>query len=388
MTATLDRPARPTESPRGAGSARRRFLGALDSRGQVVEHLTPNWFGAVMGTGIVANAAVALPLHSAALVGFATVVWVIAALMLTTISAGFIAHWVRHPQNARDYASHPVMSQFYGAIPMALLTVGAGTLHLGAPLIGQTPAVWIGGALWALGTAAGLVTCVWVPFSMMTAERRHEVRALPAWLMPVVPPMVSAATGAALIEFVPEGQARLALLAGCYALFGMSLVFGMMTLAMIYARLLHGGVPVSTSAPTIWITLGIIGQSITAANLLGAHADLVFSGDQAPIALGCKIFGMIFGLAMAGFGVAMFALATAVTVRSIRAGMPFALTWWSFTFPVGTCVTGLSALGLALGAGPIQDASEVLYVVLLTAWVIVATRTAHAAFTGRAFLAA
>lgn len=383
MTATL--PAAPADT---APVASRRFLGDLDHPRQVVEHITPNWFAAVMGTGIVANAAVALPVHSSVLTGFATVVWVSASCLLVLIGAAFVLHWVRHTDQARRYASDPVMSQFYGALPMALLTVGAGTVHLGVPLMGQTAAVSVGGALWVVGTVIGVATAIWVPFAMMTAERRHDVTALPAWLMPVVPPMVSATTGAALLEFIPEGQARLGMLSLCYLLFGMSLILGMMTLTMIYSRLLHGGVPVDKSAPTIWITLGVVGQSITAANLLGAHAGLVFNGDQAAIATGLMVFGIVYGLIMGGFGVAMFALAVAVTVRSARRGLPFALTWWSFTFPVGTCVTGLSALGVAVGSAPIRDMAEVLYVVLLTAWVIVAVRTAKGAFGGRVFLPA
>ncbi|ROZ83981.1 TDT family transporter [Gordonia sp. OPL2] len=380
MTATLPADTTPV--------ATRRFLGDLDHPRQVVEHITPNWFAAVMGTGIVANAAVALPVHSAALTGFATVVWVLASCLLVLIGAAFTAHWVRHPDQARRYASDPVMSQFYGALPMALLTVGAGTVHLGVPMLGQMAAVWVGGTLWVAGTVIGVTTAIWVPFAMMTTERRPEVKALPAWLMPVVPPMVSASTGAALLEFIPEGQARLGMLSLCYLLFGMSLVLGMMTLTMIYARLLHGGVPVDKSAPTIWITLGVVGQSITAANLLGAHAGLVFGGDKAPIAVGLMVFGIVYGLIMGGFGAAMFTLAVAVTVRSVRRGLPFALTWWSFTFPIGTCVTGLSALGVAVGSAPISDLAEALYVVLLTAWVIVAARTARGAFGGRVFLPA
>ncbi|NED65391.1 C4-dicarboxylate ABC transporter, partial [Streptomyces sp. SID10244] len=113
----------------------------------------------------------------------------------------------------RHYAGDPVMSQFYGAVPMAVLTVGAGAVHLGAPLLGSTVAVGLGAVLWAVGTVLGVATSVWVPFTMMTRTRQHEVRALPAWLMPVVPPMVSASTGAALLSHVPEGQARLAMLA-------------------------------------------------------------------------------------------------------------------------------------------------------------------------------
>ncbi|MEE4022303.1 TDT family transporter [Gordonia sp. PKS22-38] len=366
-------------------AANRRLLTDLDHPRQVFEHLTPNWFAAVMGTGIVANAAVALPMRSAALDAFATAIWAAAAILLATIATAFVVHWVRHRENARGYAADPVMSHFYGAPPMALLTVGAGTLSLGGPILGDSVALWTSVVLWSSGTALGVLTAVWVPFTMMTAPRRSENVALPAWLMPVVPPMVSAATGAALIAHVPTGQPRLAMLTGCYALFGVSLVLGLMTMTMIYARLTHGGVPESRSAPTIWITLGMIGQSVTAANLLAAEADHVFTGAQAPIATGLAVFGIVVGLAMGGFGVAMFALATAVTVRAVRRSLPFALTWWSFTFPVGTCVTGLLALGAALDAAPIRALGEMLFVVLVAAWATVAVRTARAAVRGSVF---
>lgn len=383
MTATLT-----SDAPLTDSRSSRRFLRELDSRRQVVEHLTPNWFAAVMGTGIVANAAAAVGSSSPVLMGFATAVWLIASALLVTLTVGFGAHWLRHPETARGYAAHPVMSQFYGAVPMAILTVGAGTVRFGPSLVGSGPATMIGGVLWLLGTVIGLLTSMWLPYVMMTQPHRAEATALPAWLMPIVPPMVSAATGAALIDAVPAGQARLAMLSACYALFGLSLILGMMTMTMIYARLVRGGVPTGTATPTVWIMLGMIGQSITAANLLAAHAGSVFTGSQASIVLGLKVFGVVYGLAMGGFGAAMFVLATCLTVRAIRRGLPFALTWWSFTFPIGTCVTGLAALGVALDATFIRGAADVLYVVLVVAWAVVATRTARGVFTGRVLLPA
>ena len=69
------------------------------------------------------------------------------------------------------------------------------------------------------------------------------------------------------------------------------------------------------------------------------------------------------------------ALAAAITVRTARRGLPFALTWWSFTFPVGTCVTGTTALAARSQADMLRVASVVLFALLLAAWLIVAART-------------
>lgn len=360
-------------------------------RPDLFAHVTPNWFAAVMGTGITGNAVLALPGRSGALTVFGTGMWVLATILLVVISGAFGAHWVRHREQARSYATHPVMGHFYGALPMAILTVGAGFAQFGPTLVGGTSTIWMGGLLWAVGTAIGVFTCVAVPYAMMTSAMSDggtEMSAIPAWLMPVVPPMVSASTGAALIEHLPEGQLRLTMIAACYALFGMSLVIGSFTMVLIYGRMMRGAVPAGQSAPTIWITLGMIGQSITAANLLGEHAGLVFVGAHAEIAVLLKGFGALYGMVFGGFGAVMFTLAVAWTIRAVRRGLPFALTWWSFTFPIGTCVTGAAALGHALGDQPIDGLADALYALLVIAWVIVAAGTVRHATTGRLFVPA
>ncbi|GAA1907590.1 TDT family transporter [Williamsia serinedens] len=380
--------ARPARRAASAPQRLPRVFGDLGRPGQMLEHITPNWYASVMGTGIVANAAATLPLQVTGLHTFATVVWLIASTALVALTVAFAAHWTLHRGHARAHAAHPVMSQFYGAPPMAMLTVGAGAITLGPPLIGSSAAVWIDAVLWTAGTLTGLATSVWIPFRMITTHDHDSAMALPAWLMPIVPPMVSASTGALLLDHVPAGQPRLALIAACYAMFGLSLFLGMITMTMIYSRLVHGGMPAVQAAPTVWITLGMIGQSITATNLLGTHAATVFVGKQAIVATGLHVFGIAYGFAMGGFGILMFALATMLTVHVARRGLSFSLTWWSFTFPVGTCVTGATALGTAAGISVIHAMAVALYVVLLGAWATVATHTIRGTITGRVFLPA
>lgn len=72
-------------------------------------------------------------------------------------------------------------------------------------------------------------------------------------------------------------------------------------------------------------------------------------------------------------------LAAAIMVRTARQGLRFALTWGSFTFPLGTCVTGTIAPAARSRAKALQAASVILYALLLAAWLVVAARTARAA---------
>lgn len=364
------------------------LLRDLDSPGSMIEHITPNWFASVMGTGIVATAAATLPVQNIVLHVAAVVMWLLASTALVVVSALFAAHWLAHRRVALAYTAHPVMMQFYGAPPMALLTVGAGASLVGVDILGQSLATSIFVVLWTVGTALGLATSVVVPYVMITRRRIADTVALPAWLMPVVPPMVSASTGALLLPHIADGQWRLAMLVGCYALFGLALVTGLMVTTAVLGRLLHGDVLPVQAAPTIWITLGVIGQSVTAANLLGADAAMVFTGDRSEVATALHAAGILFGTVMGGFGAMMFALATALTLHAARRGLRFSLAWWSFTFPIGTCVTGAAALGRALESSAVEALAVVLFAVLVTAWTTVATRTVREAYRGRVFLPA
>lgn len=364
----------------------------LERPGDVFRDLGPNWFAAVMGTGIVANAAAVLPLQVPGSRGFATAMWGLAAAMLVGLIAAWGVHWARYPERARAHASNPVMAQFWGAPAMALMTVGAGTLVLGRGVIGPA-AVGIEWVLWLAGTALGLVTAVWIPYLMMT---RHDIGAGDAfggWLMPVVPPMVSAATGALLIPHVGAtafgGQGRLALLLACYAMFGISLFASVIIIAQVWSRLVTHKPGAAVMVPTLWIVLGPLGQSVTAAGNLGTAAAHVL---PAPYAAGAAVFALLYGVPTWGFAMMWLALAAAITIRTALrnrpGGLPFALTWWSFTFPVGTCVTGTISLAARSHADVLRGASVLLFALLLVAWLVVASRTVSGAAAGRLFKAA
>jgi C4-dicarboxylate transporter/malic acid transport protein len=361
------------------------LLRDLDRPADVFAHLGPNWFASVMGTGIVATAAATLPVQWPGLRGFAAAIWVLCALWLITLAGAEVTHWARHRTAALGHARNPVMVQFYGAPPMALLTAGAGALLLGPGLIGAHAAITIDAVLWPLGTITGLAASLAVPYLMFTRLRAAPDAAFGGWLMPVVPPMVSAATGALLVPHLPAGQLRLTMLLACYAMFGLSLVASLVVITQLWQRLVRYSVGPAAMVPTLWIVLGPLGQSITAANLLGGVAHLAIAQ---PYATALAAFGVVYGIPVWGFAALWAGLAAAVTIRAARQRLPFSLTWWSFTFPVGTCVTAASALALHTGADAFRWAAVVLYLALVAAWALVSVRTARGVWRGRLFLPA
>ncbi|MBU2670113.1 TDT family transporter [Actinoplanes bogorensis] len=320
----------------------------------------PNWFASVMGTGIVATAAATLPVQVPGQHVFATAMWLLAATLLVALA-------VATARRGTSHLDDPVLMQFWGAPPMALMTVGAGTLLLGPAEI----AVPVDLVLWTAGTVLGLIVAVAVPYRMMT---RPTLAAAPdsafgGWLMPVVSPMVSAATGALLVPHVPDGRD---LLLACYALAGISLFAAVLVISQIWGRLVRHQVGAARMVPTLWIVLGPLGQSVTAFHLLGRSAEGVL---PSPYAEGAQMLAVLYGVPTLGFALFWGALAAAITVKTVREGMPFSLTWWGFTFPIGTVVTGTGGMAARTGSPLLTTLAVVLFVVLVSAWAIVATRT-------------
>lgn len=328
----------------------------------------PNWFAAVMGTGIVAVAGAGLPLHNPAINLLTVGAWGLAAVILLAVTSAYVVAWAVDVKQAKEHLRHPVMRHFHGAIPMAYLTVGAGTLLVGQQFLGEL-AVNIDLVLWAIGTVLGVVTAVLVPvFGFL--NQSDPSRAFGGWLMPVVPPMVSAATGALLIEHLPAGDPRIAMLVGGYAMVGISGLSSLIIITQIWRDLVHHGVGPAAMVPTVWIVLGPLGQSVTAIGLLTHHTPGVLPGGETAV-----LAGTLLGAGIWGFAVIWFAIAATITIKTLRTGLPFALTWWSFTFPIGTLVTGTTVLYNSTGLTALSWTAVTFYGVLVFAWATVLVKT-------------
>ncbi|MFI0258134.1 TDT family transporter [Streptomyces sp. NPDC017056] len=345
-----------------------------------LRHLGPNWYAAVMGTAIVANAGAALPLHFTGLRGAYVAVWALSAVLLAVLLTARTAHWLRHGDQARQHLLDPSVAPFYGCLSMALLAVGGGTLAVGTDVLGERAAVAADAVLWCAGTAVGLAAATAVPYLMVVRHRIEAGTASPVWILPLVAPMVSAALGPGLVPHLPAGQWREAMLLACYALFGMSLLATLLVLPLVLARLIHHGPLPLALTPTLFLVLGPLGQSTTAVHNLADAAPGVVGAGYAQAMRG---FALLYGVPVTGFALLWLALAAALVVRAFRAGMTFSMTWWGFTFPVGTCVTGAAGLARHTGLAACAWLAVGLFAFLVVAWLVAGARTALGLARGR-----
>ncbi|MFI1033223.1 TDT family transporter [Streptomyces sp. NPDC020951] len=349
-----------------------------------VRHLGPNWYATVMGTAIVGTAGAALPVRLPGLRPLCAAFWALSLALLLALLAARALHWRHHRGQARAHLLDPATAPFYGCLAMALLAVGGGALAVGRDWIGIRAAVALDAVLFGAGTVVGLVAAVAVPYLMAVRHRVEPAQATPVWLLPLVAPMVSAALGPPLVPYLPAGQPRQTLLFGCFALFGLSLLATFVMLPVVFGRLVTGGPLPLVLTPTLFLVLGPLGQSTTAVGNLAQAAPGVVAG---PDGRGPAVLAVLYGVPVMGFALLWLALAAAHAVRARRHGMRFAMTWWAFTFPVGTCVTGAAALARHTGLVVYDVLACALYGVLVAAWAVVAVHTARGLLSG-ALLAA
>ncbi|MFI8299477.1 TDT family transporter [Streptomyces nigra] len=350
-----------------------------------VRHLGPNWYAAVMGTAAVATAGAALP--GPRVPGLRTVcaaVWALSLLLLLALLAARALHWTHHRDQARAHLLDAAVAPFYGCLSMALLAVGGGALTVGRDWIGDDAALALDVVLFTAGTATGLAAAVAVPYLMAVRHRTMAAQATPVWLLPLVAPMVAAAVGPLLVPHLPPGQARATLLLGCVAMFGLSLLATLLMLPLVFARLITGDPLPLALTPSLFLVLGPLGQSTTA---VGAFADAAPGALPAPYTEALGVLAVLYGVPVMGFALLWLGLAGAHVVRARRHGMGFAMTWWAFTFPVGTCVTGAAALARHTGLFVYDGLAVGLFGLLVAAWSVAAVHTVRGLFSG-ALLAA
>ncbi|WP_330292244.1 TDT family transporter [Streptomyces sp. NBC_00576] len=344
------------------------FLGHL-------RHLGPNWYAPVMGTAIVGTAGAGLP-GADGIPGLRTVctaVWALSLALLVALLCARALHWVHHHDQTRAHLLDPATAPFYGCLAMALTAVGGGALVVGRNWIGLSAAIALDAVLFTAGTVVGLVAAVAVPYLLVV---RGGSTPSPVWLLPVVAPMVSAALGPLLVPHLPPGQGQQTLLLVCFGMFGLSLLATLLMLPVVFARLVTNGPLPLALTPTLFLALGPLGQSTTA---VGNFADLAPGVVPVPHATAAAV---LYGVPVMGFALLWLVLAGALVLRARRRGMGFAMTWWAFTFPVGTCVTGAESLGRHTGLAAFGVLAVALYVLLVAAWAGAAARTVRGLVSG------
>jgi C4-dicarboxylate transporter/malic acid transport protein len=258
----------------------------------------------------------------------------------------------------------------HAMLPGGLLVAAVVTSVVGPSLFSSSVSTWTISILAILG--GGLALVMGVAFAVILVTGQPPAESVNGgWF---IPPVVTIIIPMALAPLVGKADASVAglLIVAGYAFFGMGFLLFLLTLGLVYDRLVLHPLPPAPLAPTVWIGLGPIGVAALVPMAL-AKAGTTLWADAGPAV---NVLTRLASTAVWGFGLWWLALAVVLLVRYVRkGGVPFHLGWWAFVFPLGAYTAATITLARAWQSPALEAVDAVLYLGLLAAWGVVLVRT-------------
>ncbi|MBO7705384.1 TDT family transporter [Acinetobacter johnsonii] len=357
----------------------------LGQRQNLIRQFTPNWFTVSMGTGVVALIVSAFPMLKAFTWQLGTGLWYFNILLFVLFSVLYGLRWAFYPHEAKQIFQHPSMSLFLGTIPMALATILNGFLKYGQPIYGDT-AVQIAQTLWYADVVLALLVAWAVPFAMYRHQEHALQQMTAVWLLPIVACEVAASSGGLLLGHLAADTHAVAILLGCYVLWGVSVLPAFAILTILMLRLVLHKLPEKEWAISSWLALGPIGTAALALLVLGHQAPtLMASLGLAQLGQLFQQAGILASLILLGFGLWWLGIALLTTLHHAKQDLPFNLGWWGLTFPLGVYTLAIFTLAQQLNLAFLYAVGYAFAAILMLLWSLVATKTAHGFYQGYLF---
>lgn len=308
-------------------------------------HLQVSLFAVIMGLGGLGLAwrAAGPVLGWPAAIGEA--VLGLAALCFIAITLLYAAKFARHRDAVIAEFAHPLKMNFFAAASIGLLLMADAAYPYS---LASAETLWIAGAALHLTLALSVVRC-WV-------TRNFEIHhSSPAWFIPVVGNIIVPVTGVRL------GHEEIS-----WFFFAVGLVFWIVLFAIVLYRIIfHDQLP-AKALPTLFILL-------------------------APPALGFIAYDRLVGGGLDGFGrvlfyAALFLILFLLTMAPRFLKVPFALSWWAYTFPsaaMASAALRFHELATTMATAILAGGLLILSTAIIAK---VAASTLGAVFAGRLFL--
>lgn len=335
---------------------------------EIVRNFAPGWFAAVMGSGVLSITTLTLAARWPILEALARGLHYFNLLLFAALAVPWLARWILYPRLALTTLQHPVQASLYPTFAIALLVIAAQFLAFGSQI---ELALWF----WWPGALLTFVFSFAVLYAIFNGERLQLEHVTPANFIPAVGLVVIPIAGAPLVAHLEGGARDLALLVNVVGLGAGSLMYlALLSLTLQRKYLVKPAFGMLT--PTVWIHLGPIGV---------IPVSLLNLAEQLPVA---PPNGMLVlpGLLLWSFGVWWVVMAALLTASARRRRMlPFALSWWGFTFPLGAFVAASFRLGQASGLAGVEIFGIACWGLLLILWALTLIGTLRGVLSGAVF---
>lgn len=346
----------------------------ISSYPSVARQFGTNWFTVVMGIGIVAALTYTSPLPLPGQQSFGIGFFLLTNIVFALAFGLWLWRWFYHTDEALRDFSDPSKLLFYGALAMGINVLGNDYLIIGTHLITPSTAILISKSIWLCGVVVSLFTVVTVPYLLFVSHQVSLDETHASWLIPVVPPIVAAATGANLIPYWNSSTWQFSFSILILAMFGMTFFLFIMLSSLYYSRLVYGGKIAGGFAPSVWIEIGPIGMSMSIFSTLPFVTQPIFGAWSSAF----HALGILFAVSLWGVGIWWIIIASLYSLLHLtnkKSKIPYTLGWWSYVFPLGSFTTGTYALNHLIGHSFFAIAGLIQFVALAGLFSLVFIKT-------------
>ncbi|AXS79127.1 C4-dicarboxylate ABC transporter [Dechloromonas sp. HYN0024] len=328
----------------------------------------PGWFAAVMGTGVLALTTRSLGLRWPVLAVLAEALHWFNSVLFVLLAVPWLNRWLSFRSAAVQTLHHPVQANFYPTFSIALLVLAAQWLAFAS-------CVEVAMTLWWLGVILHFTFSFVVLFIIFRGDQVGLDHVTPAHFIPAVGLVVMPLAGGPLLGHLDGVWREWALTINVVGLGAGSMMYiGLFGLAL-HRHYLHKPAA-GILTPTIWIHLAPIG--VIPVSLLNVVEQLPYPAARE----GATVLMLLIW----GFGVWWLVMACLLTLAARRAGqLPFALSWWGFTFPVGAFVGESLRLTQVLGWSSTLLVGVGAWLLLCFFWSVTLYRTLRGVASGAIF---
>ena len=358
--------------------------------GYIIINFVPSWFAVCMGTGILSNLLKTAPRQFTGLAYISTIFYLLNILLFVLFLALSIARYTLYPWVLVRMLKHPGICMFLGTFPMALCTIINGTVLLVVPVFGQW-AVYLVQVLWWLDVALTFLSSFLIPMLMFHIHQLALETMTAAWLLPLVPTIVAAASGGLVATVVSENSAAVILVVS-YMLWGIGMGLSFLVMTLYFHRLAIHNLPTSEVIVSAFLPLGPLGQGAYGLIQLAKAARPILQTAQFAHSVSAAdtvyIVSVLIALLMSGLGFWwLIHGVSSVLIRQFNGGIVFNMGFWGFIFPLGVYTASIIAIADALDLDALSWLAVVFIVVLVCLWFFVAASTVANTLNRKLFVA-
>jgi len=339
---------------------------SVTGKSDFIKNFAPSWFASVMGTGILAITSLFYSQYIPVLKNVAVLLFYFNVILFFVLLLPWTLRWLLYTKEALADLEHPILSNFYATIAIAMLVLSANFI-----LIGEN--IFIGKIFWFVGTAITIFFGVLSPFIMFKGAHVTLDHINPSWFIPPVGLIVIPIPGSFMITHYTGFIRELVIFLNYFGWGAGFFIYMALCAICMHRFILHRPLP-NILAPTIWINLGPIGAGIVA--LINLVNNSTFITVKEPF----FVFGFIFW----GFGIWWVLIAIMMTIYYMgKMSLPYALSWWAFTFPLGAYVAASHSVATIFHLAIVDFIGFALYLLLVFLWSITLIKTSWAVYYGK-----